>query len=126
MKQGWLEFSDLTTPPAKRPVRQPSEAAGHSVANRNEIHRASQVRAPSDRERILRLLQSEQHFVTGLTRDEIAVALGMQLATVCGRCRELLVDCDEGEQAAIYETVLRRPTRTGSSAVVLCARERKD
>jgi hypothetical protein len=116
--QQWFPFTDLTEPSV-----QPAKLRGHSVVNRNATHDEAKVRAPSDRERILRLLQSETHFISGLTRDEIAVALGMQLATVCGRCRELLVDCDDGEQPAIYETVLRRPTRTGSSAVVLCARE---
>lgn len=133
MKQGWLGFTDLVDPivretslSATTAPMQPASSVGHSAANRNEVYADALGKAPSDRERILRLLQSETHFASGLTRDEIAVRLEMQLSTVCGRCRELLVDFDDGQLPAIYETVLRMPTRTGSTAVVLCARERRD
>lgn len=49
----------------------------------------------------------------GATRDEISVGLGIALATVCGRARDLL------DANRIYESTLKRPTRTGSLAVVL-------
>ena len=52
----------------------------------------------------------------GATRDEISVGLGMGLATVCGRCNDLL---NIKPTPVIYESNLKRLTRTGSPAVVL-------
>lgn len=49
----------------------------------------------------------------GATRDEISVELSIGLPTVCGRVRELF------ESQLIYASDRRRPTRTGSMAVVM-------
>lgn len=119
--QTYLPFTDLINPPTKavKPSR-PMEAAGHGVINRNETYRAQATKVGGDRGRILDLLRSEEHFVKGLTRDEISRLLPMPLSTVCGRCNELL-GRDKGLPPLIYETVLRRPTERGSTAVVLCA-----
>jgi hypothetical protein len=52
-----------------------------------------------------------------LTRDEIAIATGIPLQSLCGIVRRLL---DEGR---LIETEATRATRTGSDAAVLVVRD---
>lgn len=65
----------------------------------------------NDRSRIAAFIRGRG--AIGATRDEISVELSIGLPTVCGRVRELF------ESELIYASDRRRPTRTGSMAVVM-------
>jgi hypothetical protein len=52
----------------------------------------------------------------GATREELATELGMRLATVCGRCRELTT------MGLIYDSGTTRATSSGRAAVVMRAK----
>lgn len=80
------------------------------VINRNEHFAAVQPKCPSQRQRVLEYIESRKR---GATRDEIANALGLPLASVCGRVNELV------KSGAVVETDKRRTTSTGGTAVVL-------
>lgn len=53
----------------------------------------------------------------GATREELAADLEMRLATVCGRCRELV------EMGLVYDSGATRATSSGRAAVVLRAKQ---
>ena len=65
----------------------------------------------NDRSRIAAFVRGRG--AIGATRDEISVELSIGLPTVCGRVRELF------ESELVYASGRRRPTRTGSMAVVM-------
>ena len=52
----------------------------------------------------------------GGTREEIAAGLELRLATVCGRCSELV------DQGLVYDSGTTRSTSSGRQAVVLRAK----
>lgn len=52
----------------------------------------------------------------GATREELAERLDLRVATVCGRCRELV------EMGLIYDSGTTRPTSSGRAAVVMRAK----
>lgn len=68
-------------------------------------------RAGTQRERVLNFVHAQLE--RGATRDELAVALELPLATICPRVWELIA----GEW--LRETHERRPTREGSEGFVL-------
>jgi hypothetical protein len=90
-----------------RPATPPVD---HGKANRNEVHDAGEPRHAGDRARILAHLAAVGSH--GATRDEIAVALLLPITTVSARCTWLK------RNGYLCELPERRPTRTGSSAVV--------
>lgn len=112
---------------AKREAIQPPEQRGHGLQTRNDSFAGQSLKKIPDRVKVYKLLQSDEHFVKGLTRDEISEILGMAYQTVCGRVHELL-DAKRWTNGVtpVYETVLRRPTRMGKSASVICARNQTE
>jgi hypothetical protein len=124
--QKYFEFSEPIVHAKRNPARLPEQQGNGLQARNDSFADQSQKKIP-DRLKIYRLLQLEKHFVSGLTRDEISEILGMAYQTVCGRVHELL-DRKRWPNGItpVYETVLRRPTRMGKSASVVCARNQKD
>jgi hypothetical protein len=53
----------------------------------------------------------------GATREELSDRLGLRLATICGRCWELV------QMGLIYDTGQKRQTTSGRAAVVLKAKQ---
>jgi hypothetical protein len=89
----------------------PSKNAG--FRNRNLVHELTKPRHKAGGEIVVGFLSTRG--AHGATREEIAIGLNMPVQTVCARVRELL---DESTPVVI-ETDAKRPTRTGSPAVVL-------
>lgn len=83
--------------------------AGAGRKNRNRNYHDSKPRHPSQRAKVLQWLD----VVTDATREEIASALGIPLASVCGRVSELV------KSGEVVETKNRRETTNGKFAVVL-------
>lgn len=81
-----------------------------------ETSRAAKEATDANRGRALVLAYLESQGPHGATRDELCEALGLSSGSVCPRCVELL------KAGQIYETVERRMTRSGRTAVVLCRR----
>jgi hypothetical protein len=91
------------------PAQLPPKSPGAGRQTSRDAYEGTNIVRDADRiANYLKLLGAR-----GATRDEIAVGLGIALATVCGRARDLL------DAERIYESTLKRPTRTGSLAVVL-------
>lgn len=82
--------------------------------HRREVHADSKSGFPSQESRVCDYVSSMPQ---GATRDEIAEALSLPVASVCGRVASLL------KQGRIAETSLRRPTRNGKTAVVLIGKD---
>jgi hypothetical protein len=124
--QKYFEFSEPIVHSKRNPARLP-EQPGHGVQARNDSFADQSEKKIPDRLKIYLLLQLEQYFVSGLTRDEISKILGMAYQTVCGRVHELL-DAKRWPNGVtpVYETVLRRPTSLGKSASVVCARSQTE
>lgn len=92
-------------------------APGASVANRNAVYHQTKPRHESCRDRVFRHIKNMA--TIGATREEIADALNMRLATVCGRVNELIT----GDNPPVIESTIKRKTRSGSNAVVLVSRD---
>jgi hypothetical protein len=94
-------------------------AIPHGVLNRNQTYRDTLPKHGSQKWRVY------QHIVkmadVGATRDEIAVALSLPLASVCGRVSELISSVD-GQPSLCVETSVRRQTRAGQRGVVIVAK----
>jgi hypothetical protein len=125
--QKYFEFSEPVLHSKRQAVEpaQPRELQGHGIRTRNESFEKQSEKKIPDRLKIYRLLQSDKHFITGLTRDEISKILDISYQTVCGRVHELL-DKKRWPNGVtpVYESVLRRPTSLGQPASVVCARDK--
>ncbi|EMI20508.1 hypothetical protein RMSM_02540 [Rhodopirellula maiorica SM1] len=83
--------------------------------NRDETYRDDSARRPSQRGMVLARIAN--HGIDGVTREQLADEMGLPLASVCGRVRELK-DCGE-----VVDTPNRRVTRSGKYAAVVICRE---
>lgn len=67
----------------------------------------------ADRRKIYELMDSRS--ISGLTREEAHLMLGIKIQSVCFRWRELV------KLKLIYDTGWTRPTTSGATAGVFCA-----
>ena len=90
-----------------------------SVRNRDNHHRQTVAKSGSARARVLAcIVDSGAH---GMTREEIAIATGLKVSSVCGRVAELLSPPDPTQRPSIGQngSKLHGPTAGSGEQVIL-------